>query len=189
MRCELEQTSEAVDARRFLFEAKKFMDAADPESAKKSFEKSFDNWALLMERFPAIEDDISFTELGKDIALYNQVLGQLDLKLPADFKLRRMYERHLERSGLPREIFGPPSRKPEEKPAADKPAADKPAADKPAAEKPAAEKPAAVKPAAVKPAAEKPAAEKPAAEKPAAEKPAEDKPAAEKPSEEKPAGS
>jgi hypothetical protein len=135
MRCELEQTPEAVDARRFLFEAKQFMDAADPESAKKSFEKSFDNWALLMGRFPAIEDDISFTELGKDIALYGQVLGQLDQKLPADFKLRRMYERHLERSGMPREVFGPPSRKPEEKPAADPPAAEKPAEEKPAEER------------------------------------------------------
>ena len=131
----MEQTPEAVDARRFLFEAKQFMDAADPESAKKSFEKSFDNWAVLMGRFPAIEDDISFTELGKDIALYGQVLGQLDQKLPADFKVRRMYERHLERSGMPREVFGPPSRKPEEKPAADPPAAEKPAEEKPAEER------------------------------------------------------
>ncbi len=188
MRCELEQTTEAVDARRFLFEAKQFMDAADPESAKKSFEKSFDNWAMLMERFPAIEDDISFTELGKDIALYNQVLGQLDLKLPADFKLRRMYERHLERSGLPREVFGPPSQKPAEKPA-EKPMDDKPATEKPAAERPVTEKPAAEKPATEKPEAGKPAekpVEKPADGKPTAEKPAE-KPAEAKPADEKPA--
>ena len=175
-RCAMEQTTTAVDARRHIFEADKFMDAADPESARKSFEQSFDKWAQLMEQFPGFKDDITFTELGKDIARYNRVLGQLDLKMPRDFKLRAIWEQHLRKNNLPQEESeakdtkeaktDKPADKPSDKPA-DKPS-DKPAdksSDKPADKSPedSGSKP-----------AEKPA-EKPS-EKPAensAEKPAE----------------
>ena len=177
MRVAMEQTTTAVDARRYIFDAEKFMDAADPESARKSFEQSFDNWAQLMEQFPQLKDDITFTELGKEIAKYNQVLGQLDLKLPRDFKLREIWERHVRTNNLPREQLDAKDEKPSEK-SPEKPG-DKPA-DKPAAEpteKPSdkpAEKPAeSPKGEPTEKSADKPA-EQPQAEP--AEKPA-DKPA------------
>ncbi|MFO0905473.1 MAG: hypothetical protein U0939_20860 [Pirellulales bacterium] len=186
LRCAMEQTETAVLARRYMYEAEKFIDAADPDGAKKAFEASFDHWAVLLEQFPKLRDELTFIELGEDIAKYNQVLGQLDQKMPRDFKLRSVWERHVRINNLPREA-DETTTPAEEKPAEEKPAAEKPAEEKPV-EKPAeepGEKPA-EKP--VEKPVEKPE-EKPAAEKPAAEKPVEkpeEKPEA-TPSEDKPA--
>jgi len=180
LRCDMEQTETAVEARRYMYEAEKFIDAADPDGAKRSFEASFDRWAVLLEQFPKLQDELTFIELGANIAKYNQVLGQLDQKMPRDFKLKAVWERHTRVNNLPREADaedGAGAAKPgDAKPADAKPSDAKPS-DKPTAEKPAEK--------AVEKPAEKPAdkpAEKAASE---TEKPA-DKPAekaAEKPAE------
>lgn len=106
-RCAMEGTAEAVAARRHLFEAEKFMEAADLEAAKKSYEASWDLWAELFARHPRILDDITVSDIKEPLNRYADVLKQLDQKMPADFKLRPLWDR-MQRMNNPQATPEPP---------------------------------------------------------------------------------
>ena len=90
LRCEFEQTDEAVEARELVFRASI---AADEEGnnvkAKELYERAFDRWHQVFERYPKLKDPSGTT--GDDVMFiimdYKKVLDQLDEELPVDFPL------------------------------------------------------------------------------------------------------
>jgi hypothetical protein len=83
LRCDIEQSPEALQARELLLEAKRlFKEEADPDGARKLYERSFVLWDKALKQFPGLTPD---STMGSDIMdfidEYKAVLDQLDLSL------------------------------------------------------------------------------------------------------------
>jgi hypothetical protein len=115
-RADFEQTSDALDARRLMFEGKKAFKEADIAKAKQKYQEGFAKWRAVIDKFPMILDDEQTT--GGDILdfvkAYRRVLDQFDERLGEDFPLWDVIESfdresdftedvvaHRKRKGLP----------------------------------------------------------------------------------------
>ncbi|MEN1678765.1 MAG: hypothetical protein AAGJ46_04185 [Planctomycetota bacterium] len=90
MRCQFEQTEDAIDARQAVFLGKKaFNEELDPVKAKGLYERAMRSWRKVVDAFPETMDPDGTT--GEDIVYhvieYNRVLDQLDEEIPDDFPL------------------------------------------------------------------------------------------------------
>lgn len=149
MRCEIEQTDTALLARQNIHRAEQAFAEAELEQAKELYEKSWDLWAQIYEKYPEMMDDVEAEEIVEAIDRYRTVLSQLELRqLPEDFPLRKLLEvqgkagmlaargssANSDNSAEQKEPQGTPDDKPQEgdadkkEPASDKPA-DEPAVD------------------------------------------------------------
>lgn len=105
-RAKAEQTQTMVDARRYVYEAGNlFNDAVFDEytnpatgevkpGAREMYEMAFENWAKIFEQYPLMLDNPETEDLLDHIENYRRVLDQLDLQMPADFRLQRVIELH-----------------------------------------------------------------------------------------------
>lgn len=183
-RCDAEQTEEALTAREQVHKAEELLIAnASLNEARENFEKAWDNWEVVYKKHPQLFDSGEAQDLVDNVEHYAELLGRIDVKFPADFKLKilldmtekgqRLRKRLDALQATAREVTPKPGEKkpePGEKPgekSGEKPAETKepPAkGEKPAEKTKADEKPA---PAAKEPAkgedAKKPAADAPAA--------------------------
>ncbi len=92
-RCELEQTPDALDARRLTYEADAAFRMSDLPQAKEKYDQAFGKWAALLEAYPTFKDESTYVGDIKDIVdRYRKLLDQLDLKLPDDFILKQLIE-------------------------------------------------------------------------------------------------
>jgi hypothetical protein len=94
-RAKLEQTPEALAARKAMFEASRAFKQGDPFTARKLYEQGFADWRKVFDAFPqAISSD---TATGDDlityIIQYRNVLDQMDETLGEDFPLWDVIER------------------------------------------------------------------------------------------------
>ena len=84
-RCDLEQSPEALEARELAHAAHHAFTEADPAGAMKLYERSLDQWAKALAKFPKLTPD---STMGGDIMDfidgYNSVLQVLDLSLAED---------------------------------------------------------------------------------------------------------
>ncbi|MCC7085886.1 MAG: hypothetical protein IT427_12865 [Pirellulales bacterium] len=94
-RADFEQTPNALEARRLMFEGRKRFREADLPAAKKLYEEGFAKWRAVMNEFPSILDDEATTgsDLIEFIKRYRSVLDQLDEKLPDSFPLWDVLEK------------------------------------------------------------------------------------------------
>jgi hypothetical protein len=94
-RAEFEQTPNAVDARRYMFEAKKAADEANITKARQLYEQGFAKWRLVIDQFPELLNEEAMT--GEDILdfikRYRDVLDQFDQTIPDDFPLWEVIEK------------------------------------------------------------------------------------------------
>lgn len=83
LRCDIEQTDEALQARELAQEAKtQFQEEGALEKARELYEKSFVLWAKALEKFPGLTPDSTMgSDLMDFVDAYNHVLEQLDLSL------------------------------------------------------------------------------------------------------------
>ena len=83
VRCQVEQTIEAIRARELAYAAgRAFRDDADLVEARRMYEESFDLWAQVFENNPKLEmDSPSASDLVDEVEQYMKVLEQLDLSL------------------------------------------------------------------------------------------------------------
>ncbi len=156
-RADFEQTANALDVRKFMFQAQKAFRDADLPTAKKLYQEGFAKWRAVIDQFPSILDEEQTTggDLVDFIKKYRNVLDQLDEKLGEDFPLWDVLEKfdrendfnaelkeHHERQGKP---TGSPTEKgaePEPTPAASAPEAKTPSpTPEPAAKPVPADKP------------------------------------------------
>jgi hypothetical protein len=92
-RCQAEPTEACLLAREYLFEANKERSGGDLFKAREMYEKSFDQWRIVMDAFPILRDNnIMADELVDDIEKYKKVLGQLGEKFPEPFVLQDMID-------------------------------------------------------------------------------------------------
>jgi hypothetical protein len=82
LKCEIEQTPEALQARSLAHQAEDAFNKADPEAAQKLYERSFDAWAQAMSQFPGLGPDSTMgSDLMDFVDEYAKVLEGLDLSL------------------------------------------------------------------------------------------------------------
>ena len=95
LRCQFEQSDEAVAARELVYRAHRaFDEEADPFTAKGLYEEAFHKWAAVFEKFPELKNPGGTT--GDDVAFiiydYKKVIDQLDENFPDDFPLWEIVE-------------------------------------------------------------------------------------------------
>jgi hypothetical protein len=115
-RADFEQTQDALDARKYMFDAKKAFKQADIANAKKLYQAGFAKWRAVIDKFPMILDDEQTTggDIVDFIKGYRRVLDQFDEHLGEDFPLWDVLENfdrendftdeinaHRKRKGLP----------------------------------------------------------------------------------------
>lgn len=83
IRCDLEQTQEALDARRLAHEAKQQFDfEGDLPGSKELYERSLESWAKALAKFPELPvDSTTGSDLIDLVKEYVTVLEQMDLSL------------------------------------------------------------------------------------------------------------
>jgi len=82
IRCDLEQTPEALQGHESAHKAKLQFDEGDPEGAKRLYEQSFDAWAKALKQFPELPiDSTTSSDIMDIIGEYAKVLEQLELSL------------------------------------------------------------------------------------------------------------
>jgi len=84
MRCQAEQSDEALAARADLFEANNLLEKGSLDGAIAKYDSAWQNWNRLFNRFPSMMTDDSAEEVGKAIKRYRQLI---DKDLPKDFAL------------------------------------------------------------------------------------------------------
>ncbi len=95
MRCEAEQTVDAVAARKHVYQAlEKLNKKYDPIAAKQEFELAWGKWSNVFKEFPELMDDVTGENLNESIDKYEQVLLQMGSNgLPPDFPLKELRNR------------------------------------------------------------------------------------------------
>jgi hypothetical protein len=81
-RCEAEQQDVAIRARRHLLNATELFDQTALQQAREEFEKSFEAWAELYERYPGLSDDIDAEILLERIVQYQVLLSRMEIDFP-----------------------------------------------------------------------------------------------------------
>jgi hypothetical protein len=94
-RAEFEQTKDALDARRLMYQAKReYRENADLLTAKRLYDEGFQKWRTAIDRYPSLME-FDFTtgdDLMDFIKEYRKVLDQLDEKISDDFPLWTVIE-------------------------------------------------------------------------------------------------
>ncbi len=100
-RCEVEMTELADQARQLVHDADRLRDAAQlvatsdgTPGAKEQYEAAWKAWAELFAKYPDLKDDLIAEELVEPIRRYEDVLNQLDERLPEDFVLGEILAKH-----------------------------------------------------------------------------------------------
>jgi len=89
MRCQVERTDAALEARRLLYHAKQEFDETRLIEAQQAYEEGFAQWRKVLDEFPPmVQDNISGEVIQEAIRGYVEVLKQLDERFPDDFVLR-----------------------------------------------------------------------------------------------------
>jgi hypothetical protein len=89
LRCDFEQTANALAARESMYRARAAARAADIEKAKQLYHDAFSKWRLVVDEFPALlEDDTVFgDDLIQDTKRYRDVLDQRSETLDETYPL------------------------------------------------------------------------------------------------------
>ncbi len=105
-RADFEQTANALEARKLMYDGRAAFRKADLPSAKKLYEDGFAKWRAVINEFPSIMDDEATTgsDLIDFIKRYRQVLDQLDEKIADDFPLWDVIEKFDKESDFTTEI-------------------------------------------------------------------------------------
>jgi len=76
-RCEAEQTSDATNARQFLYDAELLFKKTKLEEAKENYEKAWNLWYDIILRYPILRDDLSSDTLKGGMTGFMETLAQL----------------------------------------------------------------------------------------------------------------
>ncbi|MBI3469698.1 MAG: hypothetical protein HY000_42410 [Planctomycetes bacterium] len=91
LRCMAEQTEEAREARKLIYDAQHRLEADSPDlvGAEQLYAQGLQKWRGVLDKFPAlIKDSLTGPELGEMVTGYEKILELLDEKLPEDFILK-----------------------------------------------------------------------------------------------------
>ena len=111
-RCQVEQMHNTVQARKHIFAAQKLTDQVEFSAARAEFEKAWDLWAVIMDENPGLLDQLTSDDLFDHIKKYAELLAQLDVRFPADFKLRPLIDKDPNLPDEVKRLFDPATPKP-----------------------------------------------------------------------------
>ena len=95
LRAQVEQTEEALNARKFIYQGDRAFRDGDPTAARTAYDQGFALWRQVLDKFPAfIEDDITGSDLMDLVKQYERILKQLDEPFPAKFPLQDVVDRY-----------------------------------------------------------------------------------------------
>ncbi len=93
LRAELEQTDDALAARKLVFDGNVAFGEGDLTTAKQRYDEGLLAWRRVFDAFPAMINQPTFgSDLIDLIDRYTYLLGQLDEEFPADFPLQDIIE-------------------------------------------------------------------------------------------------
>ena len=97
LRAEVEQTEEAVTARKYIYQGEQAFAETDLQTAREQYNLGLAAWRKLLDKFPSLIQD---QDNGEDLMLvidqYRELLGQLDDKMPEPFILQDIINLHQE---------------------------------------------------------------------------------------------
>jgi hypothetical protein len=92
-RCDAEQTAEALLARELVHDAEILNEGKKSlNDARKKYELAWDNWAVVYEKHPQLFDSVEAQEIVAAVENYSKLLQDINVKFPADFKLKKVLE-------------------------------------------------------------------------------------------------
>jgi hypothetical protein len=104
-RCEVEQQPIMLEARELVHNADKLrLEGSSLSQARKDYEAAWDRWAVVFEKYPVLVDSQEGSELVESIRHYRDLLSQLELDFPADFKLNKLLDVTYEGQQLKKQI-------------------------------------------------------------------------------------
>ncbi|HEX3727144.1 MAG TPA: hypothetical protein VHV08_12910 [Pirellulales bacterium] len=128
LRCRVEPTDDAIDARKLIYDADHAFLAAQLVSSRDSYEQGWKKWRLVLDMNPMLlTDSTSTDELAESISHYRNVLHQLDEKFPEPFILQDVIDADVKFRG-PRYTTSSGSVRPGSTTDSEKPAGEAPAA-------------------------------------------------------------
>ena len=110
LRCEVEQTPEAVAAREAVHQAEQSLEEGNLPEAIERYAEGFRRWRGVLDAHPALlEDRTTGEDLTEVIDKYRELLVQLDEPFPTDFPLQDVLDRYgdLRPSAAPTPDVGP----------------------------------------------------------------------------------
>ncbi len=100
LRAQVEQSEEALNARKFIYQGDRAFHDGDPTAAKAAYDQGFALWRQVLDKFPAfIEDDITGSDLMDLVKQYKRILKQLDEPFPQKFPLQDVVDRYGKKTG------------------------------------------------------------------------------------------
>ena len=97
---QVEQTEEAINARKFIYQGDRSYRDGDPTAARTAYDQGFALWRKVIDKFPAfIEDEITGSDLMDLVKQYERILKQLDEPFPANFPLQDVVNRYGKKPG------------------------------------------------------------------------------------------
>ena len=95
LRADVEQTEEAVAARKYIFQGERAFADTDLQTARENYDLGLAAWRKLLDKFPSLVQD---KDNGEDLMLvidqYRELLGKLDDKMPEPFILQDIIDLH-----------------------------------------------------------------------------------------------
>ncbi|HEX4144887.1 MAG TPA: hypothetical protein VHY91_15390 [Pirellulales bacterium] len=89
LHCEVEQTPDALAARKAIYDGDHAFHASDLDTAKKQYDEGLAKWRAVLDAYPALlKETIVVDELVDVIDEYRKLLDQLDIEFPQDFVLQ-----------------------------------------------------------------------------------------------------
>ncbi len=100
LRAQMEQTDEALNARKFIYQGDRAFRDGDPTAARTAYDQGFVLWRQALDKFPALfEDEITGSDLMDLIIQYQRILKQLDEPFPQKFILKDVIDRYGKKPG------------------------------------------------------------------------------------------
>ena len=95
LRAKLEQTTDAINARKFMYQGDEAFRNGYPDEARDLYQQGFAEWRKVLDAFPAlIDDEITGDDLMDFIKQYRKILNQLDEPFPDNFALKDIVDRY-----------------------------------------------------------------------------------------------
>ena len=101
LRAQVEQTDEALNARKFIYQGNQAFRDGDPTAAKTAYDQGFALWRQVLDKFPALldEDFTTGSDLMDLVKQYERILKQLDEPFPQNFPLQDVVNRFGKKPG------------------------------------------------------------------------------------------
>jgi hypothetical protein len=94
LRAKVEQTPNALEARKLTYDADQAYRNIDLQKARKLYDQGFAKWRIVLDQFPKLcEDDLTVDDLSDVIKRYNRLLQKMDESFPEPFILQDIVDK------------------------------------------------------------------------------------------------